>query len=510
MSDETEILKEKTPQHDINLDLFAILKSSAKLSGANLIGVSLTFLQHLITARVLGPDLLGAIRFLGLWSFYASLIKTGVFDGAQREMLHLIGRGKQDHAISVQNLGLVVEGAFTILPVGVMLGASFFYDDPLFKYGMILTAMSFSLSATVGLFNSIHWIYQRFDLVTKVAFLNRSLLPVLILITIFWLKAYSLLVAPVIVGLIIIVIYLKAPPIHFKLFWDAVQVAYLFRIGLPLVLITLSYWGMRTVDTFAVATWFSLADLGYFTFGATFITVAISLIANFGNVLQPILWTQLGKLGSVQSLGHKLANTSIIMLGVAGIGANLAQAGFGALMYWFLPKFIPSIQVSEILAFNLPFITANIIPIHILTSSVVNKQNLTMTVFSCGLAMTIGLIFIAIRSGGGLTGVAWSSVWAQAVVSVILIALSGHYMFGEKREAMSFYRSMLGVSLVTLLVFGLFHLGPLSYQGGSSILMTLALRVSLTSLVWVLLGVLIHRRAVGTFWRLLKGVMTSD
>ena len=157
MTDEVEV-EGKAPQRDINLNLFAILKSSAKLSGANLVGVSLTFLQHLITARVLGPDLLGAIRFLGLWSFYAGLIKTGVFDGAQREMLHLIGQGKQDHAISVQNLGLAVEGIFTILPVGVMLGASFFYDDPLFKYGMILTALSFFLSATGNLINAIHWI----------------------------------------------------------------------------------------------------------------------------------------------------------------------------------------------------------------------------------------------------------------------------------------------------------------------------------------------------------------
>jgi hypothetical protein len=133
-----------------------------------------------------------------------------------------------------------------------------------------------------------------------------------------------------------------------------------------------------------------------------------------------------------------------------------------------------------------------------------------MTVFGCGLAMTVGLIFVAIRSGWGLTGVAWSSVWAQAIVSAVLIALSGHYMFGEKKEAISFYRSMLGISLVILLVFGLFHLGPLSYQGGSSTLITLALRVSLTSLAWVLMGVLVYRRAVGTFWQLLKGVMTSD
>lgn len=509
MTDEVEV-EGKTPQRNINLNLFAILKSSAKLSGANLIGVSLTFLQHLVTARVLGPDLLGAIRFLSLWSFYAGLIKTGVFDGAQREILHLIGREKQHHAIAVQNLGLVVEGAFTILPVGVILGASFFYDDPLIKYGLILTALSFFLSATGNLINAIHWTYQRFDLVTKVALLNRSLLPILVLLTVFWLKAYSLLVAPVIVSLIIIIIYLRAPSIHFKLFWDAAQVARLFRIGLPMALTTLFYWGMRTVDVTAIAGRFSFADLGYFTFGATFITVAISFIANFGSVLQPVLWTQLGKLGSVRSLGLQLANTSMNMLIITSIGANLAQAGFGALMYWFLPKFIPSIELSEILAFNLPFITANIIPIYILTSSVVNKQNLTMIVFGCGFGITVGLMFAAIRSGWGLTGVAWSSVWAQAAVSAVLIALSGYYMFGERKEAIDFYRSMLGISLVTLLVFGLFHLDPLSYQGGSSILMTLTLRVFLIAFIWGLMGVLVYRYAINPFRQLLKGVMASD
>jgi len=278
------------------------------------------------------------------------------------------------------------------------------------------------------------------------------------------------------------------------LHFDRQETGRLLKIGLPLSLGTLFYWGFRTVDRTAVAAWLKLTDLGYFTFIMQFINLAILLISDFGNVVQPTLWAELGRVAEPRRLGPQIRKLSLLILAVTCAAANLAQAGFGAFVYSFVPQFEPSVETFEILAFLLACSTATIVPSHLLNSTTVNKQNLVTVIWGIGVPINVGLAYLAVRAGWGLVGIALSSVVAHTVVSAILLFFVRGYLFDGRQGRSTFYGAMFGLPLITLIVFALFHVEPLAYTGRENVLQAAALRLLLAVTVWAGLGGVVYLR----------------
>lgn len=480
-----DTLQAKGDRTESVLSVRAILRNSSKISGANLLNALLLFPVNILVARVLGPELLGVVGYVVLWQLYASLSKPGMFQAAYREIPPLLAQGKIAEATRVQNIGVTGDALYLLLPTILMLVMGLFQNSILLRNGLIVGAFVFGISQVREFAAQLQWANQRFDVIAKTNLVVAIVSAAFVLSTIGWLGVYSPLLLPGVATVTLLICYrLWGPRFGFRPMVDLREMYRLLRIGLPLGLLSILYWGFRTVDRAAVANWLTLTDLGYFTFVMQFINLAILLVADFGNVLQPTLWAELGRGMDWQSLGPKIRRLSLIILGVTCAGANFAQAGFGAFVHWFVPRFEPAVTAFEVLAFLLACSTAGIVPLNLLTSVAVNRQKLAAAIYAVGVPLNIGLAYLAVRSGWGISGIAVSSVFAQAFISVILLYIVRGYFLQRRAEYLSFYGSMVGLLVVALSVFIAYHIGLLSFVGSDSIVEVLVLRLVLACLVW--------------------------
>ncbi len=488
-------MAEEAARH--KLSPLAILRHSGKLSGVNLLSAALSFPINILVARQLGPEFLGVTGYVALWQFYASLSKPGISSPLSREVPPLIAAGRYDEATRIQNVGVTGESLYLVIPMTVLLGAAFFHKSPLLRLALVAGAVAFALGQAREFATSIHWAHQRFGLVAKVNFWATLGGALFTAATVWWLNVLTPLLAPAVAGVVALGCFrILAPPIGFRWQFDRSEMWRMAKIGIPLAITTVFYWGFRTVDRTAVAVGLPLADLGYFSFSINFINLAIVLVADFGRVLQPALWAELGRDIEIRKLSRHVRALSLTILAVTCVGANFAQAGFGAFVYWFLPKFAPAISTFEILAFLLACGTAAIIPVNLLSSARIARQKAVMVLYGCGLALNAALAFGAVRAGWGLNGIAVTSVFSQLAVSACLLVLVRDYVSEPGRAMVNYYGSIAGLLLITVGVLALYHVAGLSYVGANPA-HALLRRVALATSVWAVVGLAAYGRQAG-------------
>lgn len=422
----------------------AILRQSSKLSGANLAGAVLSLGENIVVARVLAPALLGNIGFLMLWSQYASFVRPGFWSAAYREIPTLLGQRRTEDAITIQNAGLTADWVWLVVPVSVMLVASAFFDDPLLRVGLWLTAAAFVATTLFSSVTEVHWLHQRFGLITRIRVASRLLTPAIGVALVFAFGVYGVLWKLLLVPLLLAVAVARyGPSIGFRWTWNRALLVKLLQVGIPLSLISLFAAGFRIVDRTVVSAWLSREDLGYLTFALLYINLTISFITDFGSVLQPVFWTELGRAGDVRRVRQTVERLALLILVAATAAATLLQAAFPAFVYWFTPRYEAAIPTFEVLAFTTATLTATIMPSLVLESSVVGRQGAAAAAWAISVAVNVGLAIAAVRAGYGLVGVAWATVFAQCFIVVLLYGFVHRHLYQSVRESLPFYASAL-------------------------------------------------------------------
>lgn len=467
------------------LSVWSVLRNSSKVSVANLMNALVLFPVNIIVARELGPESYGVVGYVTLWQLYASWAKPGIFTAAYREMPGLLAQGRKEASDRIQNIGMSGEGTCLLLPITIIVTSAFLHGETVFVQALVVGALVFAICQVRDLVASVHWAHQRFELIARINVVATLSTAVFLLGTVWWLNLYAALMAPAVTALTVLIgLQFWAPSICFQFDFNRGELWRLIKMGLPLSMLTISYWGFRAVDRTAVASWLTIQDLGYFTFVMQFVNLAILVVSDFGNVLQPALWAELGRRGNQDLLGTQLRRFSLAIVITACAGTNVLQAGFAPFVYWFVPRYEPALQAFEIMSFLLVAATASFVSVHVLTSPAVNRQRLLMAVYALGVPVHLALAFLVIWLGWGLGGVAFISVCAQAMVSLVLLLMARQSVLSGRSDPFRLDSSLLVPIAVCVAVFGLYNTEALSFSIDASLIEPLALRLSLTFLVW--------------------------
>ncbi len=445
------------------LSAWSILQQSSKLSGAKVLSVLIQLPIGIVVARALRPELLGVVGYVALWQFYAGLTKPGMFSAAQRALPVLLAQGKTAEATRLQNLGVTGDGLSVLVAAGVLFVAAFFQSHALVRGGLMVGAAVFLMTQACDMVTGLQFAPQRFGLMAKTTVLSTLVSAAFVLSSIGWLHIYSpLLKSAVAACAVLIGCRLWAPSLGIRWRWERGASWRLLRLGVPLSLGGVFYWGLRTMDQMAVAMGLTLTEMGYLTFVMQFIGLGILLVVDFTAVMQPRLWAELGRVASPHVLGAEVRQVMVWLFVITCAMASCAQAGFGALVHWCTPNYLPAVGVFEIYAFLLVCGTMHIIPSYLLNSSTLNKQHVATAIWGAGLVLTAGLAYLAVHSGWGLRGVALCSVGAQTLVSAALLVAIRSYVFNGSHGQWSFYSALAGLLAITGAVFALYQFGPLS------------------------------------------------
>ncbi|MEE9604942.1 MAG: oligosaccharide flippase family protein, partial [Candidatus Scalindua sp.] len=356
-----------------SLSIRNIVKQSGKFNLVSVISLLIQIPNQLIIGMFLIPKEYGIISFVALWGLFAGLINPGMLSAGQREIPYLMGKKEDEQSIKVQNVAISSDLLYSILPFLVILCASFFYSNKIIKIGLILTAISFIAHRLVTCWSSINFIKQRFTVVAIGRLISAILSPIIIIGSIYWLGIYAVLIAPLISTIVMGFYYLKKAPIGYYFQFEWSEIIRLARVGFVFSLSGIIIYGYRMADRTIIASFLPLHDLGLFAFAMGFIIFGMSFLADFGRVLEPILWEHSGKIKNPEDSFNDTKRMAIYMALITAIIIPLVQVGYGVTVRLLVPRYIESIPLFLVLSNMLYLVSMATIPNIILQSVVVNK-----------------------------------------------------------------------------------------------------------------------------------------
>jgi hypothetical protein len=86
-------------------------------------------------------------------------------------------------------------------------------------------------------------------------------------------------------------------------------------------------------------------------------------------------------------------------------------------------------------------------PTLLLESAVINRQWLHLGIWGLGLILNYAVNYTVLRSGYGISAIAWNDIWAQLVVVLLIYAAAHWYLFPDFASALRLYFPLLGLLL---------------------------------------------------------------
>lgn len=477
-------------QIEDNVKVLNIIRQSIKFNVVNIFSKVIAFVTGIIIATVLSPEEYGIISFVGLWGMYAGMINPGMDSAAAREMPYLLGKGEKEKALHLQNISITSKFLYSFVPFAVMLSASFLYSNELIRIGIILTSINYIISTNTNYWSLFNHVRLRFNKVAIGNLITGISVSLVTLSLIFWLKVYAVLIAPIIGAILMFLYYIRDAGIDYRFEFDRKETVRLIKIGVPLALLTVVYWSYRVVDKTMISAFLPLHELGLYSYALGIIAFVVLLFSDFGNVLQPVLWTSLGQARNHIEGFKPLHRIAVYISIVASVSIGISQIGFYLLVHLITTKYIESIFVFNVLAFNIFLVSIAFVPNLVLISSVVNKQMLNTKIWAIGLLLNIILNFIVIRMGFGIIGVSWVTIGTQGLVAMVLFFVSRHYMFNNNKEFIGFLKSILFPLLISFFI----YMMNISFQRQiNNVYLFGAVSLVLLGLVWTVVITLFYR-----------------
>ncbi len=434
----------------MTISITHIAKNSLKFSVVQIVGAVVGMLASLYVATVVLPAEYGVYGFLVLWLNYAVLIGPGMLSGGSREMPGLLGKGRTEAALRIQNISLSVEIIWLVVPFVVILCSAFFFSDFTVRIGMIIIAFVYLVSRLANYWGVFNFIREKFNTVAIGSLIIVIVQPVLVLVAVTWLKVYALLLAPLIVNAVQWFYYTRKGSLDFKFTFDRREALRLFKVGIILQAGGLVFAAYQLIDRTIIASMLTQADLGLYTFAMVVIIVIMSLPSSFTGVLQPILWRHAEKAANViEGFRDAKRIAMYLALGTA-ILVPLIQVGFYLVVNVITPKYMGSIDIFNILSYNIFLAAMVVIPNLILGSEIVNKQKRVLVFYTIGLIINTVVNIFIVNLGYGMVGVAWVTVASQGLMTLAIYWATRQYMFTDKKEYLRLQAKMWFPFLIAL------------------------------------------------------------
>lgn len=421
-----------------------VIKSSAKLSGAVLVDRILHFIQGYITARFLGPHTFGVFSILGMVNTYASFAHFGLTDAASRELPYLLGRHRTENVQRVRNNAFTVHILNAVLVAGAIWIAGYWYHDPVIRWSLQITAVTIFFSRVKSLYSLLAYVYSKFGIIARCNVWGTVISFIFVATTIHWLKLFSVILVLLIAELWTIFYFRRSINLDFvfKIEWS--EVWRLAKIGIWLVLCTVSYYVFNLTDRTMVAGMLGVDAVGYYSLAFFFFNVLHQFVSTGVNVIQPQLYRRLGEVESVREIKNYMIKPSLLAAYISSFVAGLIWILSPWFIKVFLPNYLPAIQSTQILIASLFFVAVAKMPQQLLPAPRIDRQKHVVGAYFIGVIANVGLNWFFIkRLNFGIEGAAWGTLIASGLVCVFLFALTHKFYLHNLSEAVRFYLELL-------------------------------------------------------------------
>lgn len=394
----------------------------------------LVLTQGIILRKILAPELYGNFHFFTTFLIYLSSIHLGLVLAAEREIPYLLGKKSIDELRKVQNVTFTTIISLTIVVILVGLAASFLVKPV--KDALLVN--SFRLILGILLFQEIIIFYEtltrgyrNFSLISRRVFLTSFFNVVFsIILSHFYglLGAlFGLLLASIIMASFYCITYFNKIKIEF----EKEVFVFLLKIGLPLLLASLFYTLLTTIDSILVYLKFGAETLGFYTLAPLIFMVSNLVSRVMGIVLYPRFLFQYGEENENERFLYERINKSLrIIIIITSLIIGILFFTIDPFIKLFLPQYsLGIIPAKIILIFSLFLSTVSVQGFFLIAKKQVKAYSI---INGLSLAFAVLTIIFTLKFSPNIKNVAFIAGLAYLINGVVMYIFISNQFIKQK------------------------------------------------------------------------------
>jgi O-antigen/teichoic acid export membrane protein len=301
------------------------------------------------------------------------------------------------------------------------------------------------------IWGSVNIIRKRFKKVALARFISGIIGPIVIFIGIKELGIFALVMYSGVASLMSFVYYKRFGRIKYDVKFDKETLKNLFKDGVILQLLAISFWAFRLSDRTMISVFLSSETLGIYTFAASLALILKNFIGEFHTVLQPVVWGTINT--NDKSSFESLLTTVYFISVVSFIFIPISQLVFYIIVNYYSPEYASASAVFNILSFATYFIAVGGIVGIILNSGEIKKYKISLYYSITGLLLNIMFDYLLIMAGYGILAIALVTLIVQSLIGMIQFIHIRTYLFNSLKDLLIFYIVILLPFSVLMILF---------------------------------------------------------
>ncbi len=414
------------------------------LSSARLISLAVNLVRSLFIPRLLGPEPYGAWKTLGIFQSYMQFSDLGTGAALKREIPLYASRGDDEGLRRARDVAFFVNNAAVLVAGSAALAGSLIVESPVYARAIrLFILLVYARQINAFLEKLLFW-RKDFSYASRLALVLSVVESAL---AIGGTVLYGL--DGLIVGTFVAyaaVVYLQLRRIDFDIGWTFSWKAWveLVQIGFPSHVNGLLYNILTSIDRVLILPFLGLVGLGLYGLAMTINDYLFQLSYAFGHVLSPRLVERWGERESLEDVRPLVETPTLVIAVVAPVLLGAVWFTAAPAIEIVLPDFREAILPLRILLVGTYFSS-----LHRGMSSfflAIRKQGRLLPAYAFAIVLNAAMVWLALASGFGITGVALASSTAMTLFSLALIVMARHIL-GEGFRGQARFLLLLAVPL---------------------------------------------------------------
>jgi O-antigen/teichoic acid export membrane protein len=216
-----------------------------------------------------------------------------------------------------------------------------------------------------------------------------------------------------------------------------------FRVGSPLLVLGFLNSIFISVDRWVIASNLEAKMLGYYAIAIMASSLIGIIPGSIASVLYPKMLERFGATGKESDLlslvvGPERAITAAMSIVIGG-----AVIVLPFIVEMFMPKYLPSMPLLDILIPSAFFITTALIPGSFMVT--INKQIILIYILIFSIFLALIFDMFVVKMGWGIIGIAWSTATVYAVYGISCTYSAARYVFKRGADTIVFLVEIYGV-----------------------------------------------------------------
>jgi len=432
-----------------------IARQMVQLSSANVFVQLVRFAKNLAFARLLGPNLFGLWNGLQVILVYGANAHLGVLHALNREIPLSRGRGDLELITRIARVSLSFSLLATLFVAAILFAIGSALDPTQIEAGALRLIAAVLVAQQLFQFsNFLFRAEDDFGRLAKVLIIAAALELVASIALVYWIgfngSFYGFLIS-FLCSALICLHWRRELTRGFEI--DFRLVGRLIRIGFPIMLISLSYGLLTTLDRVLIIKFLGNEQLGYYALGPLALTAIAYIPTTVNQVMYPKFGERYGKTGDRKSLAGFVRVSMLITAHLTGLVLGVAFLVI-PLVTFFLPNYAPGILAARILFagfyfFSLVGPAANMM-------ITIDRQIQYLLWLVAAAILVAALNTAALSANLGIEGVAASTGVSYAIYAfgMIIFTLIRYLDYSGRQLSILLVKLMLPYAAATGLIWG--------------------------------------------------------